>query len=129
VPVEGRLLPTSEGRIAVRILPRVSFLPSSPVATAGGAPVVFRGRFEPSPARLGIRAGKRIDLRWRDPASGAWRVMATSGLAADGSFSIPWVFGSVGYTFSMRVRVTGELGWPFRPTDSATAAVTARSPR
>ena len=76
--------------------------------------------------RLEIRAGKRIDLHYRHPVSGDWRLVKSSELAADGSFSIPWHFSSRGYTFSLRATVTGELGWPFAPTRSRVLAVTVR---
>jgi hypothetical protein len=125
VPVGGTLLPR-ETAIRVTVRPRLSLRASTGIAAAGRAPVAFRGRFEPSPARLGIRVPKRIDLSWRDPRSGDWRTVRTSELRPDGSFTIPWTFASVGYTFSLKATVTGELGWPFASVESRPVAVTVR---
>jgi hypothetical protein len=126
VPVGGRLLPARGGLVRVRVRPRLTLTSSARVATSGGPAVEFRGRFEPSPQRLGVGAGKRIDLHYRHPVTGDWQLVKTAQLAADGTFSIPWTFSSRGYTFRLRATVTAELGWPFAPTGSGTVAVTVR---
>jgi hypothetical protein len=124
VPVDARVLPARGALVRVTVRPRLTLTASTRVATSGGAPVEFRGRFDPSPERLGLRAGKRVDLHYRHPVSGEWQLVQTAGLAADGSFSIRWPFRSRGYTFPLRATVTGELGWPFAATRSGTVAVT-----
>lgn len=125
VPVGGRLSLRSSGpALEVKVRPRID-LQVSARRVAAGAPVVFFGRIDPAPRRLGV-ARKSVVLEWLDPLRRVWRPVLITPLRQGGSFSATWRFNVRGLTVPMRVRVPVEGGWPLLSGTSRVIPVAVR---
>jgi hypothetical protein len=115
------------GGVHLGVLTGVRLRASRPIATIGGAPVVFSGRVAgmPDPAAAG---GRPVELQFHLPGS-PWSEFRTVQTDPQGRFRYLYAFSdddSHGVRFQFRARVPEQQGWPYEAGVSRPVAVTGR---